>query len=353
MLRVLFTGYAPVHFLCFLPFLDRLRETCRVSITLSGGLRRKGEQARWHYDLAGMYDAFDTRGCDRVAVEDLSSQMFDVVIGGNTKLILPGQYGASIQIFHGVSFRNKAVRTDNAAWDHYFMVGPYMRRRFASMGVIEAHDVRAVDVGFMKTDALLSEAHHDRVRERFAFDSRPLLVYAPTGQIGNSLERMGEDVLRELSRSEKYNVIVKPHDHPKNPIDWFARLRPFESSSIRVTRELDVVPLLGAADLLITDASSVASEYSLLDRPMVFLDVPELLAAATGVAGSAVDLETWGRKAGDLVCEPRELVPVIENALASPNRHQSLRQAMAADLFFNPGKATEAGHQWFCSRFGL
>ena len=55
--------------------------------------------------------------------------------------------------------------------------------------------------------------------------------------------------------------------------------------------ENDVTPLLFLADLLMTDASSVSSEYSLLDRPMVFLDVPKLLAKVAEKPGF-VDQET-------------------------------------------------------------
>ena len=47
---------------------------------------------------------------------------------------------------------------------------------------------------------------------------------------------------------------------------------------------------LFVADLLISDASSVSNEYALLDRPMVFLDVPKLLKTARG-KGSMVDLD--------------------------------------------------------------
>ena len=75
-----------------------------------------------------------------------------------------------------------------------------------------------------------------------------------------------------------------------------------------MVRQPDVILTLFAADLLITDASSVANEYALLDRPIVFLDVPELLAAAGG-EGSAPDLETWGRRAARSSRDRRILSP--------------------------------------------
>ena len=37
-MSVLFTGYAPVHFLCFEPLYRRLRESSDFEVFLSGGL---------------------------------------------------------------------------------------------------------------------------------------------------------------------------------------------------------------------------------------------------------------------------------------------------------------------------
>lgn len=57
-------------------------------------------------------------------------------------------------------------------------------------------------------------------------------------------------------------------------------------------------------DVLVTDASSVANELVLCVRPIVFLDVPELLAAAED--DPRLDLKTWGRKAGETVRAPQQ-----------------------------------------------
>ena len=57
---------------------------------------------------------------------------------------------------------------------------------------------------------------------------------------------------------------------------------------------VDVVPLMHAADLLITDISSVGFEFLQLDRPIVFMTFDNQLRRWEGRA----DLETWGRKTG-------------------------------------------------------
>src|SRR6185503_19724558 len=105
----------------------------------------------------------------------------------------------------------------------------------------------------------------------------PTILFAPTGEKRNALEVHGVAAIRAIRATRRYNLLVKPHDHPKRAIDWFSELAKLEDERTRLVRGLDVVPFLKAADLLITDASSVAFEYTLVDRPIIFLDVPRML----------------------------------------------------------------------------
>ena len=284
-----------------------------------------------------------------MSVREIREQDFDVVFGANTKLILPRSVSTRIQIFHGISFRNKAVRLANMGCDYYFLVGPYMHRRFVEADLLEDGDERAVSVGFMKTDQLLNgELDRARLLEEFGLGGqRPILLYAPTGAKYNSLEIMGEEVIARLASSGRYDLLIKPHDHPKNrSVDWFERLARFEDDHCKVVREPDVTPLLYLADVLLSDASSVTNEYSLLDRPIVFLDTPELLARAREAEESALDLDTWGRRGGIVVEAPDDVESAVDESLREPQKHSEVRRAMAKDFFYNPGGATEAAVSW-------
>jgi len=347
---VLFTGYAPVHFVCFQPLYERLLRSSEFDVFVSGGLRSDGDDGVRH-DARALYEQFGLPPERVLTVEEIETRDFDVLFAANTKLIEPRSAGTRVQIFHGVSFRNKSVRDENMGCDHYFVIGPYMHRKFVEGGLLAPDDARAVRVGFMKTDPLRAERHdRGKLLRRAGLDgSRPILLYAPTGQRHNSLETMGEAVIRHLAVTGRYDILVKLHDHPKDTaIDWPARLAPFEDEHTRVTRERDIVPLMLVADLLISDASSVTSEFALLDRPMVFLDVPLLLEKAT--RSGALDIETWGRRAGVVVRSPEKIVATVEKALADPAALSDVRRAMADDLFYNPGRATDVAMDWLQSR---
>lgn len=353
---VLFTGHAPVHFACFRPLADRLRRLDGVRVFVSGGLKSTSEddEGAVRYDLPGLYRPFGVPEAEMLTVEEIRERDFPVVFAANTKFLRPRSAGECVQIFHGISFRNKAVRAENMGADRYFLIGPYMKRRFVEGGFMEDEDPRGLSIGFMKTDRLIDGTlRRDEVLGGIGVDgSRPVLLYAPTGQKDNSLETMGEEVLRRLSATGAYHVIVKPHDHAKDhSIDWTRRLRELALPGVTVVDEsADVIPLLFVADLLITDASSVSSEYSLLDRPIVFLDVPRLLRRAAKKEG-AMDLATWGRRCGPLVERPDSVVAAVDQSLEEPDLHSEVRRSMAKDLFFNPGRATARAVGWFRERF--
>ena len=348
MSSVLFTGYAPVHYACFRPLHAELERIEGVDVRVAGGTRRRGDDGEYVYDADAMYGPFGIDAASVLTVDELAELDVDALFCANTNAIAPRSAGRTIEIFHGLSFRNLCVREENAGKDAYFLLGPYMRRAFARSGLLDAGDPRGVAVGFPKTDPLL-DGRLDRdaiLAAEGLSGERQVVLYAPTGAKRNSLETMGEEVLRRLRDWGAVDVLVKLHDHPKKAIDWPARLAPLEGAHLRLARTPDVVECLFAADLLISDASSVVNEYALLDRPIVFLDVPELLAAARDREGSALDLDTWGRRGGEVVAEPAEVVGAVARGLEHPERRSEVRGAIAADLFYNPGHATDAAMGW-------
>ena len=344
---MLFTGYAPVHFVCFLPLFERLSALDGVEVSVSGGLRSKTPEGEVRHDPDGLYAPFGLPSDSVLTVEEIKELHFDLLFCANTKRIEPRSFDHSVEIFHGMSFRNRAIREENTGNDQYFVLGPYMMRRFREFGFFEPDDGRAVEIGFPKTDRLLDGTlDREAILERHGLSGdRPVLLYAPTGAKRNSLETMGEELIQRLSATGDYDLLVKPHDHPKHKIDWFERLAPLENEHVRLVRGPDVIPSLFVADLLISDASSVVNEYALLDRPIVFLDVPELLEAAGG-EGSALDLDTWGRRGGEIAGDPRAAIAAVAGALRDPGRRSDVRAGIVEDLFYNPGTATDAAMDW-------
>lgn len=348
--RILFSGYAPVHFICFRPVYERLVKIPGVEVYFSGGrvVEREGVKA---YDTEALYRPFKLPRERVLTLSRMASMSFDLAFSAHTSGFFPRRKCPRVQVFHGVSFRNAAVREKQQQYDHFFIVGPYMRRLFQRGRILPAGDPRALEIGFPKLDALVDGSLNRSaiLRKLGLRGDRPVVLYAPTGWKHNSLETMGEEVIERLRRRNRCDLLIKPHDHPKNPIDWLSRLRRHEGPHVKLVRDYDVIPYLFAADLLISDASSVSSEYALLDRPTVFLDVPRVIATARR-KGTPIDLTTFGRRGGITVRKAADVAETVEWSLAHPGYRSSVRRAMARDLFYDPGRATARAVDWILEK---
>jgi CDP-Glycerol:Poly(glycerophosphate) glycerophosphotransferase len=353
--RILFAGYAPVHFVCFQSLYRRLTRVKGVEIYLSGGRDADPVTGSRALTAAELYAPFRLPRHRILGLDQIKSRSFDLVFCAHVSGYFPKEDKERVQLFHGVSFRNMAVRRDVLVYDRLFLVGPYMRRLFTDQQLLRDSDARLVNIGFPKLDRLVDGTlNRKAILNRLGFSGRrPVILYAPTGQKDNSLEHTGEAVIERLKATRKYDILIKLHDHPRDrATDWPRRLNPLLDRHTRLVNDYDVVPYLFVADLLISDASSVSNEYALMNRPMVFLDVP-LLLAGMQKKGVALDLDTWGRKGGVTTKWPDEAVEAVAWSLAHPNHGAALRKAMARDLFYNPGRATDAAVQWVEQRLGL
>jgi CDP-glycerol glycerophosphotransferase (TagB/SpsB family) len=98
----------------------------------------------------------------------------------------------------------------------------------------------------------------------------------------------------------------------------------------------DICRYLAASDVMITDHSSSGFEYLLLDRPLIRIHLPELIALAN-IHSDYVSLLT---AASESVREPREVIGAVERALVDPSSKSASRRTVAAELFHQPGTAT-------------
>src|SRR2546430_17428872 len=111
-----------------------------------------------------MYGPFGIDAASVLTVDELAELDVDALFCANTNAIAPRSAARTIEIFHGLSFRNLCVREENAGKDAYFLLGPYLRRAFASTGRLDAGHPRGVAVGFTKRDHPLAGRAHPAPR---------------------------------------------------------------------------------------------------------------------------------------------------------------------------------------------
>ncbi|HKP14385.1 MAG TPA: CDP-glycerol glycerophosphotransferase family protein [Blastocatellia bacterium] len=254
-----------------------------------------------------------------------------------------------IMMFHGVAgkYANVYDSPDVSMrdWDRLFFINEQRLRNFIKSGAIDAGSPAARLVGYPKLDCLVDGTlNRDAILTSLGINpSRQTVLYAPTWSPYSSLNAMGEALVEKLCAAG-FAVIVKLHDRSRDPeyihsggVNWAERLRPLLEASGGVLAEAsDASPCLAAADVLITDHSSVGFEYLLLDRPLVRIEMPQLIAA-TNIHPDYVALMA---EAATSVRDAGEAVRAVEDALASPADKSESRRAVASKLFYKPGTAT-------------
>jgi len=226
---------------------------------------------------------------------------FDAVICGDT-LPDPESYGNALlcNLDHGPCFKTLRYRNLLKQPETRYVVfaeGRYRMERLAEWGLDTKETV--VDVGLPKLDPFFRGRYtREAVVSRYGLDSsKKTVLYAPTYK-PTSLFLVAE---RILDLVEEFNVIVKLH-----PYSWNGRYAPhsqhrlYEKLAKRDSRlklvpqgDHNIMPYLFAADVMISEASSVINEFLALERCGVIFDLKDeklkhsdgepLLAEQTGL----------------------------------------------------------------------
>lgn len=254
-----------------------------------------------------------------------------------------------VQTFHGVAGKYRTVYDSPAdsmrGWDRLFFINKRRLQNFIDTGAVDADSSAIRLIGMPRLDCLVDGSlDRDQVLNSIGIDpSRKTVLYAPTWSRYSSVRTMGEEIVKRLGEAG-YTVIVKLHDRSRQAddyhsggVDWGARLEPLllAHDGVLATGSNSSSYLM-AADVLITDHSSVGFEYLLLDRPLIRIHVPELLEK-TDIEPVYVELMS---EAATSVLNIDQLTAAVEASFAAPQAKSASRQFVAGEMFYQPGTAT-------------
>jgi hypothetical protein len=339
--RVLIEVRSPMNLEVLRPIWSTLARDPRVELTFTA----EEEWVRPHLEAAGLAHRLISR-------ERAIWRRFDLACNADPWNALPlKRCWKRANFFHGVAGKYdlddaKAIgqNVDFGIYDRVMFANDDRLRRYVDGGIVPAS--HAALVGFPKIDDLVNGRWSAAdVRRDLGLDpSVETILYAPTFSPASSLHLAGEDIIATMLATGR-NVIVKLHErstvpHPKytGNVDWMARLAKFQGRPrYAYATGPHAGPYFAAADLLITDHSTVGFEFALLDRPIVVYDAPDLLEAAR------INPDKWRQLRGmaDVAHSIDELPAVVARALSSPGRHAAVRRAVTESLFTYAGTATQ------------
>jgi len=237
---------------------------------------------------------------------------------------------------HGIGPKSCYYTVSEAGFDVRFVEGVYRQQRLQDM----FPEKTFVDTGYAKLDAIINEQEKGLDLASLDLDpNKPTLLYAPTFY-PSSIELMPLDWPETFS---DYNILLKPHYFSltkKNYRKQLARLQHwshFENVYLSNESELNLLPFMASADLLISDASSAIFEFAALDKPVVWCNFYKLRWSYRGIFRyrftKRMDKDLY--KCADIapqVDHYNSLLKTVQEQLADKQSYSAKRQQYTAEL---------------------
>jgi len=203
--------------------------------------------------------------------EKVLISVIDVLRYNPTVTLVPGNEvlyflpGIKVQVFHGLESKKKRRILLKGFYDLYCTCGKAQTKRFRQLASKHGYfDV--VETGWPKLDSLYSA----RPLAEYKQATKPIVLYAPTfsEKLTSAYALFSQFEL--LSQQDEYFILIK--FHPKMDPACIAKYRRICNENMQIVETNSIAALLQTADVMVSDTSSVVSEFSLLNKPVVTLN---------------------------------------------------------------------------------
>ena len=180
--------------------------------------------------------------------------------GNNIPSFFPG---IKVQVFHGFNSGKKNTLKVRGYFDLYCSE---CSSSTAELNAQRQKNVTfdVVETGWPKLDPLFTLHPHT---ERYKDSDRKVILYAPTFSPSLTSTYALHEEIKSLSQNENWLWLVK--FHPKVSKEEFQLYQSLESDTLKIVETSEIIPLLQAADVLLSDTSSIISEFAFQTKPAV------------------------------------------------------------------------------------
>jgi len=249
-----------------------------------------------------------------------------------------------VQIFHGTSDKSYNTNREILKYDLVCLSGSKMLKDFEDKGLNKNNN--CIITGNPKADTIFNDVYNrDQEMKKLKLDPNiKNVLYAPTWMdgMGNSSFKKFGLKLPDYFPSE-YQLTIKLHP---NIYLYKKKLVKALKEKIKNKKNIlllenkkeiyDIVPIMAASDLLITDVSGVSHEYIAFLRPMIFLNNRSIIRFLYGKKRTRI----W--ETGDVVTNIRNLPGVIRKNLIAPYRYREVQMKLLKEIYtFTDGKSAE------------
>ncbi|MBN2354929.1 CDP-glycerol glycerophosphotransferase family protein [candidate division KSB1 bacterium] len=253
----------------------------------------RGDEVGWYFDGPGAHYLRPDEKRLFTIEEVKQYQPRAVFVPGNR--VFDFFPGVKVEVFHGFPAGKRNQTRGHfrirGFFDLYCTQGPAATRPF--MELARKHRYFKVrETGWPKMDPLFRNDHRPSAHDR------PVILYTSTFTRELTCAPVLLDTIRSLSRDDRWRWLVT--FHPRMDEEIVRQYRSIQGDHLQFIETDDVIPLLRQADVMVSDTSSILSEFLLLHKPVVTFR---------------------NRKPGPYLIDihrPKELSSAIESALSRP-----------------------------------
>ncbi|NOZ54659.1 MAG: CDP-glycerol--glycerophosphate glycerophosphotransferase [Gammaproteobacteria bacterium] len=178
--------------------------------------------------------------------------------------------GVKVEIYHGFGIEKKGHFKIRGFFDLYCTHGPIGTRIVKNLSQ-QYGFFHVTETGWPKMDPLFNTHQHSRQHNQQAqlvlTSPKPLIFYAPTFSVSLTSAPALKHEIQRLSTQGDWHWIVK--FHPKMDQSSIDEYKAMQNDNLTIADSEAILPLLQAADVLVSDTSSVVAEFLMLGKPVV------------------------------------------------------------------------------------
>ncbi len=245
-----------------------------------------------------------------------------------------------------------SYRTDARRYDFFLSPSPYYTEKMSSAFHLKAlgKEECILEEGYPRNDSLYTTSAEEilRLRQKLGLkQGEKAILYAPTWREtaldpakGSSYSKgiafqLGLDLKKLLAElGEEYKILLRTHYFIRQQLDFSA----YGDRLVDVSDYKDINELYLAADMLLTDYSSVFFDYAILKKPMLFYMYD--LETYQDIRDFYIDLEELP---GEIVTREEELPSAIRRSLMEQTDTEVYRRF---NQKFNPYPGPASKRVW-------
>lgn len=173
--------------------------------------------------------------------------------------------GIKVELFHGFHARKRSDERGHFRirnfFDLYCTQGPDTTLPFRELAKIHGF-FEVEETGWPKMDPLFEVYTHSSPQR-----SRPVVLLTSTFTPRLSGASALFNTVKKIAETGRWKWLV--NFHPKMAIDVVAKYKSIQNENFVFVETDDIIPLLKSADVMVSDTSSVVSEFLLQHKPVV------------------------------------------------------------------------------------